>query len=57
MQNLPSNDVIYQEVIHQGYMLATNDVFYISGYIFLGLLVLIWFAKPPFTSSMKVAVD
>ncbi len=29
-------------------VMATEDFFWISGWIFLGLLVLIWFAKPPF---------
>lgn len=54
---LSSYDVIYQEVIRQAYMLATDDVFYLSGYIFLGLLVLIWFSKPPFNTPSKVTAD
>lgn len=31
-------------------VMATDDFFWLSGWIFLGLLVLIWFAKPPFGS-------
>lgn len=43
-----SYDQIYQMVIRQAYMLATNDIFYLSGIVFLGLLLLIWFARGPF---------
>lgn len=46
----------YQNLEDQAYMLATNDIFYLSGYIFLILLILIWFAKPPFTVR-KVVTD
>jgi DHA2 family multidrug resistance protein len=35
-------------VTNQAYMLATNDIFWLSGAIFLVLIVVIWFAKPPF---------
>lgn len=37
-----SYGVIYQELTKQAYMLATNDVFWGSGIIFLLLLILIW---------------
>ncbi|MFI4937533.1 MAG: DHA2 family efflux MFS transporter permease subunit [Candidatus Berkiellales bacterium] len=42
---------ITQQLIKQSYMLATNDVFWISGFIFLSLLILIWFARPPFIAK------
>jgi DHA2 family multidrug resistance protein len=32
-------------------MLATNDFFWLSGWIFVALLVLVWFARPPFTAA------
>ncbi|HET8700232.1 MAG TPA: DHA2 family efflux MFS transporter permease subunit [Nitrococcus sp.] len=35
-----------QVISEQAFMLATNDVFYFSGWVFLGLIVLIWFARP-----------
>ena len=41
-------------ITNQAYMLATNDIFWLSGWIFLGLLVVIWFAKPPFLGKGKV---
>lgn len=39
---------LVSKVIDQAYMLATNDIFWMSGFLFLFLLILIWFAKPPF---------
>jgi DHA2 family multidrug resistance protein len=42
-------------ITHQAYMLSTNDIFWLSGWLFLSLLVLIWFAKPPFMGSNKDA--
>lgn len=35
----------------QAVLLSTNDVFWLSGWIFLGLIVLVWLARPPFTAS------
>ena len=40
-----------RSVSHQAYMLATNDFFWMSGWIFVALLVLVWFARPPFTAA------
>jgi MFS transporter, DHA2 family, multidrug resistance protein len=36
-------------IVRQAFMLATNDFFWLSGWIFLALMVLVWFARPPFT--------
>jgi DHA2 family multidrug resistance protein len=38
-------------VSNQAFMLATNDFFWLSGWIFIALLVLVWFARPPFTAA------
>lgn len=35
----------------QSVMIATDEMFWISGVLFLALLGLIWFAKPPFTAA------
>lgn len=43
-------------ITHQAYMLATNDFFWLSGCIFAGLLVVVWFARPPFMTGGKVVV-
>lgn len=59
-QGLPDKTSVGElmnNVINQSYMLATADVFWMSGYIFLSLMVLVWFAKPPFFAKRNVAVD
>ena len=33
-------------VDQQAFMLSANDIFYVSGLLFLALIVLIWFARP-----------
>ncbi len=33
-------------VDQQAFMLSANDIFYVSGLLFLGLIVLVWFARP-----------
>ncbi|MHB1677239.1 MAG: DHA2 family efflux MFS transporter permease subunit [Sulfuriferula sp.] len=43
--------VIEQQVSKQSYMLAVNDVFIASAWIFGGLMIFIWLAKPPFASG------
>ncbi len=40
-----------QEITAQGLIISANEIFWISGGIFLLLLTLVWFAKPPFTSG------
>jgi MFS transporter, DHA2 family, multidrug resistance protein len=37
-----------QEITRQGYILGSNEVFWISGWMFVGLILLVWFARPPF---------
>lgn len=45
-------------VTNQAYMLATDDIFWLSGMVFLGLTFIIWFAKPPFfTKKGAVAAE
>lgn len=42
----------------QSVLLATNDVFWLSGWLFLGLIALVWLAKPPFTAPRgQIAPD
>jgi DHA2 family multidrug resistance protein len=33
----------------QAYLLATNDILLLSGFMMLSLVLIIWWAKPPFT--------
>jgi len=48
---------IRELIINQSYMLATNDIFWVCGYIFLSLFVLILFAKPPFVQQAGTAAE
>ena len=45
----PSTDpaLLEQLIHHQAVMLATNDIFWLSGCFFAALMVLVWLAKPP----------
>lgn len=38
-------------VTHQAFMLSTNDIFWLSGALFLCLLIILWFTRPPFITS------
>ena len=48
---LGASAVLARTAARQAYMLATNDFFWLSGWIFVALLVLVWFARPPFTAA------
>ena len=49
--------VIEGAVTKQAYMLSTMDVFWISGWIFLALVPLVWLAKPPFAHGGVAAAE
>ncbi|OZB72739.1 MAG: MFS transporter, partial [Lysobacterales bacterium 13-68-4] len=38
-------------ITQQGYQIAFNEVFHVLGWIFLGLVAVIWLAKPPFAAK------
>ena len=40
--------MINQMITQQGYQIAFNEVFHMLGWIFIGLVAVIWLAKPPF---------
>lgn len=44
-------------ITKEAYVLATNDFFWLSAWLFIGLLFIIWLAKPPFNSTNTKAVD
>jgi hypothetical protein len=48
--------VVNGGIVRQAYMLATADFFWLSGCLFLGLL-LVWFARPPFSSAAAAASE
>ncbi|AOV18234.1 multidrug resistance protein B [Acidihalobacter aeolianus] len=43
--------VVERLVAQQAFMLSTNDFFWLSGWIFLFLMGMVWFAKPPFAPA------
>jgi len=45
LQPLQSLDMLSQTVSQQAFMLATNDLFWLSGWVFLVLIGVIWLAK------------
>lgn len=54
LQGLKSFALLESIITNQAYMLSTNDFFWICGWIFLCLLVIIWFTKPPFLATKGV---
>lgn len=49
-----SAEQIDRLITNQAYMLATNDIFWLSGCVFIALILIIWFAKPPFFGKTKI---
>jgi DHA2 family multidrug resistance protein len=43
--------VLDQTIVQQAYMLATNDLFWAWGWVFLALIGVVWIARPPFTAG------
>jgi len=56
LSDLQSYQYLTRLVTNQAYMLSTNDLFWIVGCIFIGLMGIIWFTKPPFASMKKAPV-
>jgi DHA2 family multidrug resistance protein len=44
-------------VINQAYMLSTNDIFWLSGILFIALMLFIWLARPPFLMKSDVVIE
>lgn len=40
-----------KEITAQGLIISANEIFWLSGGVFIGLIVLIWFARPPFATK------
>jgi len=51
ISGLKGFEFLYGTVVNQAFMLATNDIFRLSAWIFVFLLVIIWFAKPVIVKS------
>lgn len=48
---LKSAEYLVRLITNQAFMLSTDDIFWLSGWIFMCLLIIIWFAKPPFLAT------
>ncbi|ARU88250.1 DHA2 family efflux MFS transporter permease subunit [Pseudomonas sp. M30-35] len=49
--NLQSYAQLEQTLTSQAYMISTVDYFTLMGWIFMGLILLVWLAKPPFAAK------
>ena len=49
--------MLERTVSSQSVMMATNDVFWAAALIFVALIPLIWFARPPFMAQTAAAAD
>ncbi|MGB3270922.1 MAG: DHA2 family efflux MFS transporter permease subunit [Rhodanobacter sp.] len=45
--------VINGMITQQGFQISFNEVFHALGWIFIGLMLVIWLAKPPFTPKAR----
>ncbi|MCS5881000.1 hypothetical protein LNP17_15780 [Klebsiella variicola subsp. variicola] len=43
--------MIDQVVTQQAYMMSTIDYFWVLGWGFMALIIIIWFTRPPFVKS------
>jgi DHA2 family multidrug resistance protein len=43
--------VINGMITQQGYQISFNEVFHLLGWVFMGLMLVIWLAKPPFSAK------
>ncbi|UQY43368.1 multidrug efflux MFS transporter permease subunit EmrB [Mixta hanseatica] len=51
MTQQQASGYIAKQITNQGLIISANEIFWASAGIFLILLALIWFARPPFTSG------
>lgn len=47
-----TNDLMVDQVVtQQAYMMSTIDYFWVLGWGFMALIIIIWFTRPPFVKS------
>lgn len=51
MSHTQASGWIAQQITNQGLIISANEIFWASAGVFLVLLILIWFARPPFNSG------
>ncbi|MEW9824631.1 MAG: DHA2 family efflux MFS transporter permease subunit [Candidatus Symbiodolus clandestinus] len=47
-EKLPATVLLIQQITQQALIIAANEIFWAASWIFLGMIVIVWFAKPPF---------
>lgn len=48
MSHQQASGYIAQQITNQGLIISANEIFWFSAGVFILLLGLVWFAKPPF---------
>jgi DHA2 family multidrug resistance protein len=43
--------MVERTIVHQAYMLATDDLFWLWGWMFVALIAVAWLARPPFAAG------
>jgi MFS transporter, DHA2 family, multidrug resistance protein len=43
--------VINNMITQQAFQISFNEVFHLLGWVFMGLMLVIWLAKPPFSAK------
>lgn len=51
MSSKQASAYLANEITSQGLIISANEIFWMSAGVFLVLLVLIWFARPPFSTA------
>jgi DHA2 family multidrug resistance protein len=55
--SLQAYGLIERTIENQAYAMATVDMSWIAGWIFLALIPLLWIARPPFAAGAVAAAD
>lgn len=50
LNEVQSSGILARTITSQGFIMSANEIFWLSSMLFLLLIILVWFAKPPFGS-------
>ena len=45
--------IVATQITQQGFILSASELYYVSALLFLLLIILIWFVKPPFGEPVE----
>lgn len=51
LNDVQSAAILARTITSQGFIMGANEIFWLSSILFLVLVILVWFAKPPFASN------